>query len=95
MNANELIERMEKETGQRIDSNDGDNLAFAGLVGAMSRLMGSSPSSYKASDDVVAGLLILHQQTDEYKNDQASKSMIASLLTGGMSPDDVGALFRR
>ena len=41
--ASDLIERLEAETGQRIDDNDGDNLAMAGLLGVMSRLMGYSP----------------------------------------------------
>ena len=90
--ASDLIERMEKETGQRIDSNDGDNNAMAGLLGAMSRLMGQSPASYKERDDVAAGLLIKHQMSPEYASEQASKKMIAEMLAGGMSPDDVKGL---
>lgn len=38
--ANDLIERMERETGQRIDSNDFGNTAVAGLFGALARAMG-------------------------------------------------------
>jgi len=86
--ASDLIERMEKETGQRIDDNDGDNMAMAGLIGAMSRLMGQSPASYTERDDVVAGALIRHQMSPEYKREQARKEMIAAMLAGGMSPDD-------
>ena len=90
--ASDLIERLEKETGQRIDDNDGDNNAMAGLLGAMSRLMGQSPASYKERDDVAAGLLIKHQMSPEYAREQESKKMIAEMLAGGMSPDDVKAL---
>ncbi len=91
--ASDLIERLEKETGQRIDDNDGDNLAMAGLFGAISRIMGNSPPSYREEDDVVAGLLILHRMSPEYRNEQESRQMIASLLAMGMSPDQVKELF--
>ncbi len=90
--ASDLIERLERETGQRIDSNGGDNNAMAGLLGAMSRLMGQSPASYKERDDVVAGLLIKHQMSPEYACEQESKKMIAEMLASGMSPNDVKAL---
>ncbi len=91
--ASDLIERLERETGQRIDDNDGDNLAIAGLLGAISRLMGKSPSTYTERDDVAAGILILQQQmTPEYKRGQESKKLMAELLLGGMSPDDIKGL---
>ena len=63
--ASDLIERMEAETGQRIDDNDGDNLAMAGLLGAMSRIMGQSPPTYRERDDVAAGVLIKHQMSPD------------------------------
>lgn len=87
--ASDLIERLEKETGQRIDDNDGDNLAMAGLLGAMSRLMGQSPPSYTERDDVVAGLLIKHQMSPKYKREQEGKRLLTDLLLSGMSPDDI------
>lgn len=90
--ANDLIERLEKETGQRIDDNDGDNLAMAGLLGAMSRLMGQSPPSYRERDDVAAGLLIQHQLSPEYQQEQEAKELMAELLASGMSPNDVKSL---
>ncbi len=90
--ASDLIERMEKETGQRIDDNDGDNMAMAGVFGAMSRLMGQSPSTYQERDDVAAGVLIKHQMSPEGQREQASKDMLAQMLRGGMSPDDIKAL---
>jgi len=62
--ASELIERMERETGQRIDDNGGDNLAMDGLVGAMSRVMGQSPESYTEKEDVAAGVVINRGEKD-------------------------------
>jgi len=87
--ARDLIERLEEETGQRIDDNDGDNAAMAGLFGAVSRLMGQSPPSYRECDDVAAGVLIRHQMTSQYQDEQAAYDLMASLLISGMSPDDV------
>ena len=63
--ANDLIERLERETGHRIDDNGGDNAAMAGLFGAMSRIMGQLPPTYRECDDVVAGLLIKHQMSPD------------------------------
>lgn len=91
--ASDLIERMEAETGQRIDSNDGDNLAMAGLLGAMARMMGQTPSSYRERDDVAAGLLIRHQMSPEYARKRESDRMLAQMLTAGMSPDSIADLF--
>lgn len=61
--ASDLIERLEAETGQRVDDNNGDNLAMAGLFGAMARVLGQSPPVYREHDDVAAGLLIQHRTT--------------------------------
>ncbi len=91
--ASDLVERMERETGQRIDDNDGGNLAMAGLFGAVSRMMGKSPPSYRKRDDVVAGLLLREQMTPEYQRRQEGQAPIADMLRAGMSPDDVGAIF--
>lgn len=90
--ANDLIERMERETGQRIDSNDSDNNAMAGLLGAMSRIMGKSPSNYTERDDVAVGILIKHQMSPEYKREQEANKMLAEMLTSGMSPDEAKGL---
>lgn len=62
--ASDLIERMELETVS-IDSDDPNNMAMAGLFGAVARMMGKS--SHDKRDDVVAGLLIVHQMTPEYR----------------------------
>ena len=92
LSASDLIERLETETGQRIDDNDGDNTAMAGLLGAMSRLLGQSPPSYRERDDVAAGILIKHQMSPEGQREQQDRKMLAEMLTAGMSPDDVKAL---
>lgn len=90
--ASNLIEQMERETDQRIDSNGGSNMAIAGLLGAMSRLMGQSPTSYTERDDVAAGVLIRHQITPEYQQEQENKELLTSLLANGMSPDNIKGL---
>ena len=90
--ANDLIERLETETGQRIDDNDGDNLATAGLLGALSRLMGYSPASYREYDDVAAGILIRHRMLPKYQREQEAQDLMASLLATGMSPDEIEIL---
>ena len=90
--AGNLIERMERETGQRIDANAALSPPLAGLLGAMSRLMGYSPASYTERDNMVAGMLIRHQMTPEYQQEQEAKELMAQLLTSGMSPDDVKSI---
>ncbi len=85
--ASNLIERLEQETGQRIDDNN--SMAMAGLFGAMSRLIGQSPSSYKERDDVATGLLIKHQMSPEYQREQEANQMQTAALVVGMSPDDI------
>ena len=76
--ASELIERMEQETGQRVD--EPGSAAMAGLFGAMSRMMGKSPPTYTEREDVAAGVLIQHQMTPEYERNKASEEMLAMML---------------
>lgn len=90
--ANDLIEKMEAETGQRIDD-EGDNLAMAGLFGAISRLMGLSPSIYTERDDMAAGLLVLHQMSPEYEDKQRSNTILTNMLRVCLSPDEVKGFF--
>lgn len=81
--ASDLIERMERETGHRIDDNGGDNAAMAGLMGAISRLMGHSPASYRECDDVVAGMLIREQASPEYqRRKEAERAMLTLFIAG-------------
>ncbi len=90
--ASDLIERLERKTGQRIDNNDGDNNAMAGLIGAMSRLLGKSPPSYRECDDVAAGILIKHQMSPEAQREKEEREMLAQMLANGMSLDDIKSL---
>jgi len=90
--ASDLIEQLERETGRRIDDNDGDNAAMAGLFGAMARALGQSPATYRDRDDVAAGTVILHQMSPEYEQEQAAKAMLAGFLLAGASPDDAKTL---
>ena len=85
-----LIERMEAETGQRWDSNNGDNAALAGIFGACARALGQS--RHNPHDDVAAGVLIRHQMTPEYKRKQQADELMAELLINGFSPDDLKAI---
>ena len=66
-----LIEQWENETGQRWDSNGGDNLTMAGIMGTMSRLLGKSAQQPK--DDLAAGMLIQHQMSPEGQRQAAEK----------------------
>lgn len=75
--ANDLITRLEKETGHRIDEEDSP--AMAGLLGALSREMGLSPNTYQERDDVAAGVVI---QASSTGNDDAMTLLLA-LLCGG------------
>jgi len=90
--SDDLIDQLERETGQRIDDNDGDNFAMAGLFGAIARVMGQSPSSYTERDDIAAGVLIRHRMSPEGKREEETDQMIAQLLATGMSPDDIKEL---
>ena len=87
--ANDLIERMERETGQRIDDNDGDNMAMTGLFGAIARMMGKTPASYTERDDVAAGKLIQHQMSPGYQREREGNEILVAMLCAGLSPDDI------
>lgn len=90
--ASDLIKRLERETGQRIDDNDSDNNAMAGLMGAMSRELGQSPRSYRERDDVAAGIVIKHQMSLEGQHEKEMKEILAQMLADGMSPNDIKSL---
>jgi hypothetical protein len=85
------IEEWEKETGQRWDSNDGDNATMAGLFGMLARELGQSKHSSK--DDVVAGYMIRYMMTPEYKKEQEAKEIMCEMLLAGLSPEDVRDVF--
>ncbi len=85
--ASDLIKRLEKETGQRISSNNGDNLAIAGLMGAMSRLLEQSPDNYTEREDLAAGVIIKHRMSPE--------ELLVSKLESRISPDDLKNLLEQ
>ena len=82
--ASDLIARLEQETGQRVDSDDGNNDAMAGLFGALSRIMEQSPPSYTEKADVAAGLVIKHQMSAEYQQEQKDKQLMALMVMNGL-----------
>lgn len=90
--ASDLIERLERETGQRIDNNDGNNFAMAGLIGALFRSM--NKTSYEARDDVAVGIMIRHKHSPEYRMKREVDDMLADLMIAGMSPDDIKKVTR-
>lgn len=90
--ASDLIERAEREAGCRIDDPDNHGALFI-LMGAMARALGTNPHGPR--DDYAAGALLAHQMSERGRQEQASKEMMAALLTGGISPDDLGALMGR
>lgn len=84
--ASDLIDRLEKETGVRIDAHDahdGDNIAMSGLLGAMSRELGQSPGLGER-DDVAAGMLLHHKMSPAGKREKESKDARAALLSASL-----------
>jgi len=82
--ASDLINRMEAECHCRIDDDDGDNFAMMALFGAMARELGKS--SHSPQDDVAAGVVITHQMTPEYAEEQARAELMAKMLAAGLPP---------
>lgn len=85
--ASELIDRMEQETGQRIDDNGGDNSAMLGLLGAVAREM--DISKHASRDDVAAGVLLANPESELQR---IGKRLYTSILAGGVSPEDLQSL---
>jgi hypothetical protein len=81
--ANDLIERAEREAGCRWDDPNNNN-AMAILFGAVARVTGKS--KFGERDDMAVGHLIL----DDIANGDARRKqneMLAELLTAGIDPD--------
>jgi len=89
--ANDLIERMERETGQRVDADS--SLMMAGLFGAIARLMGKS--SHQERDNIAAGVLIRHQLSLEGQREMERAEWLADILTGGFPPDALYHLVKK
>lgn len=88
--ASDLIERMERETGQRVDADNFDNNAVAGLIGALLRETGQS--RHRNRDDVVAGIVAKHQISPAGQAEREANEMFINLLRAGFSPDEVKTL---
>jgi len=88
-----LIEQMEQQTGQRWDSNGGDNRTMDSLFGAMSRVLGNS--HHRPEDDPIAGLLIRHEMSPAGQAQKEADTALVRLLTIGVGPDEVKLLTGR
>lgn len=91
----DVISRFERETGEYWTTPEDSPMIIAGLLGMMSREMRKYPPAYQSQDDVISGLMILHMNTPEYRNEQESRLMIAKMLNSGVSPDDLKELWGR
>lgn len=83
--ATELILEMEEKAGQRVDENGFDNLAMAGLFGAIGRAMGIN--KHLPKDDVAAGVVLRHQASPEFEHVKKMDEMLASAISAGIPPD--------
>lgn len=90
MDANALIEKVEREMGCRIDDNDGDNNAMTALFGAIAKALQGQP--YGTETDFAAGIVVQHQLSDEYRRQKEADAMLSRMLVAGISPDDVRKL---
>lgn len=85
--AADLIERAERETGQRVEASD-PNAAMAILVGAIARMTckheinGAGPR-----DDFAIGTLAQFEMSPQGKRKRESEQMMATMLLGGVPPD--------
>lgn len=89
----ELIEQMERETGQRWDANNGQNATMWGLFGMLARALGKS--DHDSRDDVAAGALIMHELSPEGQREREAKETLGAALAAGISPDVIAALSGR
>lgn len=89
MTANELIERAEKESGQRLGEGT-DVLAI--LFGVLAREMGKNP--FPERDDMAVGVLLMDDVVDTLQGSPRARGrkLIGNLLVSGISPDDIKAL---
>lgn len=89
--ASDLIERAERETGCRVDADDGNNAAITFLVGALTRELGLAPHC-GPHDDFVVGVVSQHRMSADYAAQQTVRAMLGNLLALGISPDVLRAL---
>lgn len=84
----EVIERFERETGQRYEEG---GAAMDGIYGYMARVLAESRGerAHRPEDDVVAGGLIRYQNSPEGRAKAESDALLAKMLCAGVSPDDI------
>lgn len=85
-----LIEQLEQQTGQRWDSNGGDNRTTDSLFGAMARALGKNP--HRPEDDAVVGALIRHEMSPVGQAQKEADTALVKLLTMGVGPDEINLL---
>lgn len=84
-----LIEQIEQQTGQRWDSNGGDNKTLTTLFGAMSRLLSEAENKphHRAEDDYIAGALVQHELSSEGRAQRKADEQFADALCSGIPID--------
>jgi hypothetical protein len=89
--ASDLIERCEKETGQRVDDPNGNAMTM--LFGALARQLNEGQTNLTGRDDYAIGALVQHQMSPEGKQQKQSEEVLRQALLSGLSPDNVRNLF--
>lgn len=90
--ASDLIERLERETGQRVD--DPGSMAMIGLLGAAVRLLRHAPHRCTEHDDVALGIVVQHRMSPAYAREQQANDLLAEMLVSGISPEIFCKLLR-
>jgi hypothetical protein len=85
--ATNLIEEIERQTGNRIDANDYNNNGMTMLLGAMAGILEGTRTSYR--DDYARGVVAQYHLSAEYKQKQIADQMLGDLLMNGFAPDDI------
>lgn len=84
MDATELIEKVEGETGVRFDSNGFDNSAMTMLFGAIANAM-ANPDKDILEDAFAVGTIVKSKR-------DSSREVLGRLLEVGMTPDSIVAI---
>jgi hypothetical protein len=90
MNTN-IIEKIEEQTGQRYDSNDGDNDTMTTLYGMLAIAL-SGNDVYKESDAFPVGVYLKHQMSPEGNAEREAGRHLKNLILSGLSPDMIHKL---
>lgn len=89
-----IIEAHEAQQNSLYDDPDGG--AMTGIIGAVAQALHGrnygSTGSRQIGDDIAVGTIVQHEMSPEGQRERAARQMMANLLAGGMSPDDVGKL---